>query len=71
MAAPKQKKRLFRVPLAAGLVVMLVTGGGIALLIWAKLRLVTGVPRTVYAQPPEDGPGEDGPPDSDEQPADK
>jgi len=60
-----------RVPLTAGLVVMLATGGGIALLIWAKLRLVTGVPRTVYAQPPHDetvesdvGDPADGRPDS-------
>ena len=54
MSAHKAKKNRARLPLTAGLVVMLATGGGIALLIWAKLRLVTGVPRTVYAQPPKD-----------------
>ncbi|MFG0327316.1 MAG: hypothetical protein ACF8SC_08660 [Phycisphaerales bacterium JB037] len=26
-------------------------GGGLALLLWAKLRLVTEVPRTAYAEP--------------------
>ncbi|QOI99011.1 MAG: hypothetical protein HRU70_00280 [Phycisphaeraceae bacterium] len=31
---------------------LLMIGGGFALLIWMKLRLVTGVPRTVYAEPP-------------------
>ena len=29
----------------------LVLGGSLALLIWAKLRLVTTVPRTAYADP--------------------
>lgn len=29
----------------------LVLGGSLALLIWAKLRLVTTVPRTAYAVP--------------------
>jgi|GEM_PF-2955410 hypothetical protein len=29
----------------------LVLGGSVALLIWAKLRLVTTVPRTAYADP--------------------
>ena len=26
-------------------------GGSVALLIWAKLRMVTAVPRTAYAEP--------------------
>jgi hypothetical protein len=29
----------------------MVLGGSLALLIWAKLRLVTTVPRTAYAEP--------------------
>ena len=36
-------------------------GGTIALLLWAKLKLVTGVPRTVYAQPESVEPGPDEP----------
>lgn len=28
--------------------------GGLALLIWTKLRLVTGVPKTAYADPDKD-----------------
>ena len=36
-------------------------GGTIALLLWAKLKLVTGVPRTVYAQPESAEPGLDEP----------
>ncbi|GEM_PF-1346513 len=30
--------------------------GGLALLIWTKLRLVTGVPRTAYAEPAKERP---------------
>ena len=30
--------------------------GGLALLIWTKLRLVTGVPKTAYADPEKDKP---------------
>lgn len=29
----------------------LLLGGSVALLIWAKLRMVTTVPRTAYAEP--------------------
>jgi hypothetical protein len=29
----------------------LLLGGSVALLIWAKLRMVTAVPRTAYAEP--------------------
>lgn len=36
-------------------------GGTIALLLWAKLKLVTGIPRTVYAQPESVEPGLDEP----------
>lgn len=42
--------------------VIVVGGGGtIALLLWAKLKLVTGIPRTVYAQPESVEPGVDEP----------
>ena len=37
------------------------SGGTIALLLWAKLKLVTGVPRTAYAQPESAEPGLDEP----------
>jgi len=34
------------------LMLALSLGGGLALLFWLKLRVVTGVPRTAYAEPP-------------------
>lgn len=57
--------------------VLLLVGGGIsvALLFWAKLRVVTNIPRTTYAEPPTDVPTisepatNDAPPDK-EPPAD-
>jgi hypothetical protein len=33
--------------------------GGLAMLIWTKLRLVTGVPRTAYAEPEAESPAQD------------
>lgn len=36
---------------AGKLGVVALVGGGLALLLWAKLRLVTDVPRTAYAEP--------------------
>jgi hypothetical protein len=49
---------------------MVLTGGGLALLIWAKLRLVTGAPRTAYAIPEQDSDVADGQDAADEQQAD-
>ncbi len=42
--------RVMGVPMRT-LALGLVLGGSLALLIWAKLRLVTTVPRTAYAVP--------------------
>lgn len=36
------------------LMLALALGGGLALLFWMKLRVVTGVPRTAYAEPRQD-----------------
>lgn len=37
--------------LRVGRIALCVALGGLALLIWARLRLVTGVPRTALAEP--------------------
>jgi hypothetical protein len=37
--------------------------GGLAMLIWTKLRLVTGVPRTAYAEPETEGKAREKTPD--------
>ena len=66
MAGCKDKCR------SRGVTWFLVAMCSFALLIWAKLRLVTGVPRTAYAQPekkpdanpdakPDSTPGQGGP----------
>lgn len=65
-----RKKTRRRLPLSAAAAVMVVTGGGLALLIWAKLRLVTGAPRTAYAIPEQDAEVPDVEDGADEQPAD-
>lgn len=36
------------------LMLALSLGGGLALLFWMKLRVVTGVPRTAYAEPAQE-----------------
>lgn len=33
------------------MLVLVVGGTGLSLLLWGRLRLITNVPRTVYAQP--------------------
>lgn len=35
--------------------------GGLALLIWLKLRVVTGIPRTAYAEPRDEAAAGQGP----------
>jgi hypothetical protein len=45
-------------------IVMALTFGGLALLIWAKMKVAGGVPRTAYAEPdaetsPDDAQGAD------------
>ena len=40
----KRPVRIAAICLTAG-------GGAVALLLWAKLKLVAGIPRTVYAEP--------------------
>ncbi|MBX3363865.1 MAG: hypothetical protein KF866_03785 [Phycisphaeraceae bacterium] len=45
-----RRKRVFR---ATSL--MLLAGGALSLLIWGKLRLVTDVPRSAYAEPTPEG----------------
>jgi hypothetical protein len=69
MTNHRQKTRR-RLPLSAAAAVMVLTGGGLALLIWAKLRLVTGAPRTAYAIPEQDSDVADGQDAADEQQAD-
>lgn len=36
-------------------------GGGVALLLWARLRLVTDIPRTAYAEPEQEAAQDSGP----------
>ena len=38
-------------PARIAAICLTVGGGAVTLLLWAKLKLVTGIPRTVYAEP--------------------
>jgi hypothetical protein len=38
-------------PARIAIVCLTVGGGAVTLLLWAKLKLVAGIPRTVYAEP--------------------
>lgn len=45
------EQRLVRSRRIGGMVFLCLAAGVFSLLIWAKLRVVTGIPRTAYAEP--------------------
>lgn len=51
MTTPQTRTSTRRPRRAGGLWIAALAMTGVALLIWSKLRLVTGLPRTAYADP--------------------